>query len=109
MPKASQNASILQPNQPLERYCASFSAELFASQASVLTTDPSIAPSCKPACSAKWLKSFPDTPLAHQRKKVLKMLFHLPCVGGKSRQCDPEHNSHKQALTKRLQVSGDPT
>jgi hypothetical protein len=39
----------------------------------------------------------------------LNMLFHLPCVGGKTRHCDPERNIHKQALINCLQVSGGPT
>jgi len=46
--------------------------------------------------------------IGNQREKRLNMLFHLPCVSGKNRHCDPERNIHKQALINYLQVSGCP-
>jgi len=111
IPNASQSAWILQLNPPLDRPSASFSALLLAApaaQACALMTVPSIETSCKSASSEKWPRSLPHAPLAHQRENRLKMLFHLPCSGGKTRHCEPERNIHKQALMNCLHVSGRP-
>jgi hypothetical protein len=72
-------------------------------------TVPSIETSCKSASSEIWPWSITHTPLAHQREKRLKMLFHLPYAGGKTRHCEPERNIHKQALMNCLQMPGTHT